>query len=182
MSGEAIKSTAITNLDAAPPVRATAGKGGSYNPVVYDASAHITTGMDNTSTYRMVRVPSNFIVKKVEAWLDAAGTTITGDIGIWYSSNANDEVGASVGKSGVLNQDHFASAVALAAIVTPTEYTFEAGTYLAADTAKELWNTTQSTLTADPGGFIDIVFALTSTSGSAADLNLRVTGAMPYTG
>jgi hypothetical protein len=180
MSGEAIKSTAVTNLDAAPPVRATSGKGGFYEPVMIEAIAHITTGMDNTSTYRLVRVPSNAIVKKVEAWLDAAGTTITGDFGIWYSSNPNDEVGKSVGLTGVIHQAHWAAAKAMAAIVTPTEITF--GTLLGADANKELWNTTGSGLTSDPGGFIDVVFALTSTSGSAADINVRVTYAMPYTG
>jgi len=73
-----------------------------------------------------------------------------------------------------INADHFASAVALAAVVTPTEYTFEAGTYLGADMELPLWNTASSGLSTDPGGFFDIVFTLTSTAGAAAIVNLEV--------
>lgn len=177
MTGESIKSTEVTNLDAVPPVRGTGGKGAAQKIVVVDATAHVTTGKDNTSTYRMIRIPPNASVKKVEAWLDAAGTTITGDIGIWYSDSTLDGTKAAV-QGLVINQDHFASAVALAAIVTPTEYTFEAGTYLGADTRNEVWEASGG-LSARPSGMIDIVFALTSTSGSAADVNLRVTYTVP---
>lgn len=183
MTTEIVKSTDITNRDATPPVRSTSGKHGAYSPVVQEGSAAIANGVTaaGASYYRLARIPSNAVVKKVEAWLDAAGTTITGDIGIYYSSQASDETGLSTGLTGVINSDHFASAVALAAVVTPTDYTFEAGTYLYADTQKEVWQASGG-LTADPGGEVDVVFTLTSTAGSAAVVNMRVTYTMPYIG
>ena len=181
MAGEQIKSTLITNLDATPPIRATAGMGGTYQPVTIDATCHITTGMDNTSTYKLVRIPSRAMVKKVELWLQAAGTTITGSLGVAYSDQPLDEVGQSIGNSGIITAAVWASALALAAVVVPTEYTFNfpAG-FVFADTNKELWNTTGVALTKDPGGFFDIVWSSTSTSGSAADIVLRLTYALPY--
>ena len=184
MATEIVKSTAITDLDASPAKRATSGKGGKGLVTIVDGSCHVTSGVTaaGASYYRLVRVPSNCIVKKVEMWLDAAGTTITGDIGLYYSDSPNLDgtSNANVAAAGTpINADHFGSAVALAAVVTPTEYTFEATTYLAADTRLELWNTASSGLTSDPGGFFDIVFTLTSTAGSAADVNLRAEIVLP---
>lgn len=176
MVTEAIKTTEITNLDATPPIRGTSGKGAVAREMVATGTAHVTSGKTAGSTYQMVRLPPNAVVKKVEAWLDAAGTTITGDIGIYYSTSTKD--GTLVANQGVvINADHFASAVALAAVVTPTEYTFEATTYLGADTRAEVWEATGG-LSARPAGMIDVVFTLTSTAGSAADVNFRVTYAV----
>ncbi len=182
MATEIIKSTAITNLDASPLVRNASGVGASFTPRMIHALAHVTSGVTaaGASYYRMARVRSDVRIKKVEMWLDAAGTTITGDIGIYYSDSPNlDGTSSANAAGGVINADHFASAVALAAVVTPTEYTFEATTYLGADCELPLWNTASSGLTVDPKGFFDIVFTLTSTAGSAADLNMRITYSDP---
>ena len=184
MATEKILSTEITALNASPPTRSTTGMGGPAVLRIADGSASITSGVTaaGASFYRLVRVPSRAIIKAVYAWLDAAGTTITGDIGIYYSNNPNFDGTKAVNVAAAdtaINADHFASAVALAAVVTPTEYTFEAGTFLSADTRLELWNTASSGLTSDPNGFFDIVFTLTSTAGSAAKVNLRVLWTMP---
>lgn len=183
MTTETVKSAAITSRDASPPVRTTAGKGGDYNPIMVDATVAVANGVTSPSKYLMARIPKNAFVKKVEAWLDAASTTITGDIGIYYSDDSRDENAITRGLAGtVINADHFASAVALAAVVTPTEYTFEATTYLGADTRDEVWKASGG-LSTDPGPtMVDIVFTTTATAGAAAVLNFRVTYTLPNVG
>jgi len=177
MATEIVKSTSITNLDATPPLRGTHGVSHRYGPTKAHGICAVTSGVTaaGASYYRLVRVRSNSKIKHVWAWLSASSTTITGDIGIYYSDAPNLDGTQSINSAGgVINADHFASAVALAAVVTPTEYTFEAGTYLGADMELPLWNTAASGLTTDPGGFFDIVFTLTSTAGAAAIVNLEV--------
>jgi hypothetical protein len=175
---EIVKSTAITNLDAVPPVRNQSGAGAKYTPQKVHAMAHVTSGVTaaGASYYRMVRLRSTARVKRILMWLDVAGTTITGDVGLYYSDSPNlDGTGVANAAGGVINVDHFAAAVALAAIVlVPLDVTREGTTYLGADMELPLWNTSASGLTSDPGGFFDIVFTLTSTAGSAADLNMEV--------
>lgn len=184
MGTEIVKSAAITSRNSSPPVRVTSGKGGDYVPVIVDATVAIASGITvgTSSYYRLVRIPKNAMVKKVEAWLDAASTTITGDIGLYYSDDARDENAITRGRAGtIINADHFASAVVLAAIVTPTEYTFEAGTFLGADTRAEVWAASGG-ISSDPGPtMFDVVFTPTSTTGAAAVLNVRVTYALPNT-
>lgn len=176
MATEIVKSTAITNLDATPPVRSSGGQGAGEFLIVNDGSCATTSGVlvDPNTYYRLVRIPSDAIVKKVEAWLDAAGTTITGDIGLYYSDDAPRDGSPAAHNGAIINADHFGSAVALASVVTPTDYTFEAGTYTGADTRKEVWNTTASGLSSNPRGFFDVVFTPTSTVGSSSTINLRV--------
>jgi len=184
MAGEQIKSTAITNLDAAPPVRATAGgPGGQYSPVMVDARVAVATAMDNTSTYKFFRIPSTALVKKLEIWVDVANTTLAFDVGVVYSDQPLDEVGISSGKTGtpMTDNDLFAAAYDAHAIVTPTEITFQSAEFTGADSDKPIWSVTDSTLTTDPGGFFDITAFSTSTSSGAAVVNMRLTYAMPYT-
>lgn len=177
MATEIVKSLAITNLDATPMVRNTTGKGGEGELRIVSGSATVTNGVTaaGASYYRLCRIPSNAKVKRVSMWLDAAGTTITGDIGLYYSDSLTDGTLTGQGNTGaVINADHFGSAVALAAIITPTEYTTEATTYLGVDLDLPVWNTSASGLTVDPGGFFDVAFTLTSTAGSGAQVNMRV--------
>lgn len=184
MAVETILSAQITGLNAVPPLRGTSGRGGHNALIRVDGLCAVTSGVTaaGASYYRMCRVPSIACIKSVKMWLDAAGTTITGDIGLYYSNSPNQDgtKAANVAAAATpINADHFASAVALAAVVTPTEYAFEAGTFLGADTRLPLWNTAASGLTSDPGGFFDIVFTLTSTAGSAAVLNMAVDYCLP---
>ncbi len=177
MATEIIKSTYITGLDATPPLRGRSGVGAVAAIQYVHAVAHVTSGVtaSGASYYRMVRVPSTVKVKRIQMWLDVSGTTITGDVGIYYSDAPNLDGTQNVNTGLVINADHFASAVALAAIVlVPLDVTREATTFLGADMELPLWNTASSGLTVDPGGFFDIVFTLTSTAGSAADLNMEV--------
>jgi hypothetical protein len=183
MAGETVKSSAITNLDAAPPIRATAGgPGGWYAPICADARVAFQTAMDNTSVYRLLRIPSEARVKKVEVWQDAANTTLAFDLGVYYSDQTLDMVGIGSGKTGVVMPDNdlFAAAYDAHAIVTPTEVTFQSAEFTGADSDKPIWSVADSALTNDPGGFFDITATFTSTSSGAGTLNCRVTYSLPY--
>lgn len=171
MTTEALKSTPITDWDASPVVRLAPGAGGHGRMRVGYGSVTATTGMASGSTYRMVRLKSNQVVVRLYAWLDASVTTFTCDIGVYYSTSTTDgtpaaHTGASV-STGL-----FGTAVALASIVTMTEYTTESGTYTAAKRIQPLWQA--GGLSADPGGYLDIVFGATATSSGAPVLNVLV--------
>lgn len=161
MTAEALKSTPITNLDASPPVRTTTGKGVPGVVQMADGTATATDTTTTGSTYRLCRIPSNAIVKQLWACLDTAVTTFTVDMGVYYPT-----VGAPPGvtPATALDADLFASAVALASIVVPTQYTMEAAAaaLIVADMFKPLWDL--AGLTSDPGCDLDIVFTTTATT------------------
>lgn len=185
MATEKILSAAITTANLGSLSRNTSGQGGLFMPRQGFGFCAVTSGVTaaGASFYRLVRVPRNVMMKRTWLWLDATSTTITGDLGIYYSnSNFDGTTPTNVAAADTpINADHFASAVALAAIVTPTDYTSEAGTYLGADRLLPLWSTASSGLTVDPGGMFDIVFTLTSTAGAAAVVNCLVEFALPGT-
>jgi hypothetical protein len=111
----ATKSTVITNLDATPPVRATAGKGGFG--ILHRAQGTITPAASQATSVlnRMVRIPSNAVVTRVSIIADAAATTLTGSVGLWYSDSAND--GTSILNQGnlvAISSAFFAATLAMA--------------------------------------------------------------------
>lgn len=165
MTTEALKSTPITNLDASPPVRPTSGRGGIGVLQIADGTVTASDLVTSGSTYRIVRIPSNAIIKSVWAHLDTAVTTFTADIGVYYPT-----VGAPPGVTvtTALDADLIASAVAFASIVTPTQYTDEAAAaaLIVADKFKPLWDL--AGLTSDPGCDLDIVLTNTATNDCAA--------------
>ena len=171
MTTEALKSTPITDWDASPVTRLSPGKGGESRMHMLDASVTATTGMASGSTYRMVRLGSRDIVKRLWMWLDAAVTTFTVDVGPYYSTSTADGT-PSAHTGAVIDQDFFASAVAMASIVTMTEYSTESATYTGAKRIQPLWQA--AGLSADPGGYIDIVATATATSSGAPVLNMLV--------
>jgi hypothetical protein len=166
MGTEALKSTPVTRLDATPPVRTTSGQGANGVLHHIDGTVTATTAMDAGSTYRLVRLPSNAIVKEVWACLDTAVTTFTADIGVYYSSGADTPPGTVAATA--IDADLFASAVAFAAIVVPTQYTHEAAAsaFAVADMFMPLWQA--AGLTSDPNCGLDIVFTATATTDCAA--------------
>jgi len=153
---EALKSTSVTNLDADPVVHNNAGKGAPGNLKVVDDYITPTTGAATGSTYQLVRVPSNAIVKQIffEAGAMTAGKF---NLSVYYSTSTTDGTAAS--KQGVIvpttGDSFFASDIDCAAAVTPTDVTNESGNYTLAKRSKELWDALA--LTSDPGGFFDIV-------------------------
>lgn len=95
----AVKSDIITNLDATPVVRTTGGRGAAS--MVRRLQSTITPAASQATSVlsRLVRIPSNAIVNKVAIVLDKAATTLTGNVGLWYS-DGND--GTSVINQGNL--------------------------------------------------------------------------------
>jgi hypothetical protein len=187
MTIESIKSAAITDFDALPPVFRDAGNGAVGMLRYVDGSAAITSGATATSTYQLVRLPPGAIVKSVMLWLDASSTTITGDLGVTFSTSATDGTpSADAPTSGVpvyanttthgsgtaSAQSFFAYALALAAVVTPTDYTNQATNMNGSARGKRLWDNLG--LTVPPAGAIDITWSGTSTAGAAAVINCSV--------
>lgn len=168
-----LKSTGITNLDAAPRVPNTAGRAGGVGRLVCvsDTLPAMTTGGTAGGIMRMIRVPSNCIVKKV-AWANAATVTVVDcDVGLYYSDVADGTSAANVAASGTaISAAFFASAVDMKTLVTAwTEITFESGTYTPTKAVQPLWQA--AGLSTDPGGFFDIAFTNTSTTNGAPVLS-----------
>lgn len=171
MTTEALKSTAITNMDALPPVRPTTGEGGAGILRHVDGVITTTTGKTSGSTYMVVRVPTNAKVKHVIAYLDAAVTTFTADIGVYYSSSSYDGTPSAIAGTAV-DADRFGSAIDLKSVITPTDYTNESTGYTGAKRLQPLWQACG--LSADPGGYFDIGFTNTATNSDAATAYLEV--------
>jgi len=161
-----LKSAPITNLDATPFIQNTAGVGavGEYNEI----SATITPlAADATgSTYQMVRVPSNAIVKSVRFASQAQGAG-TFDISAYYSDSTSD--GTAAANQGVVvpttGATFFADAIVCASAVALFEALGYGGASAGWDPSminSKLWAALG--LTADPGGYFDIVAVCTDTA------------------
>lgn len=153
------KSTSVTNLDAIPVTRPTAGEGapGRYKHVGDYATAPINTGAGGIVQF--VRIPSTAKVKEV--FLESAAQTQgTYDIGLYYSSSTVDGT-AAANQGVVLDADFFASAVSCASAVPKATQVNESGTYTVAKRNQPIWQA--AGLTSDPGGFFDVCATSTNT-------------------
>lgn len=86
----ATNSNIITHLDATPPTRDTYGGGGAGRLTRLVSTITPTASQATSVLNRLVRIPSNCCVHRVAVILDAAGTTITGNVGLWYSDSTTD--------------------------------------------------------------------------------------------
>lgn len=165
MATENLKTTAVTAAEATPPRRTNAGKGGAGLLRHIDGYLTATTAMEATSTYEMVIVPSEAIVKEVWAMLDTAVTTFTADLGVYYANTRDVPTDL---RGDVIDADLWGSAIVFAGIVIPTQYTHEAAAaaFAVADMQKELWDA--AGLSADPKCNLAIVLTLTASSDGAA--------------
>ena len=157
MATENLKSATVTNLDASPIVANTAGEGGAAGRVVV-SSDYSTASLSAsvTSTYRLVRVPSNCKIKNIffESEAQTAGTF---DIGLYYSSSTIDSSLAGVVVPSC--QTLFASAIDCSAVVR-TDCTNESTNYTLLKRNQPIWQA--AGLTTDPGGYFDIVATVVS--------------------
>jgi hypothetical protein len=132
----------------------------------------IALGDSPNSVLRTVRLPSRARISQILLLSDAGATEATADVGV-YRTAANG--GAAV------DIDHFASAVALDAVLTGTDITHEADPADAGagfgreDVAKPLWQSLG--FAADPQAFLDICFTLQTgaTGGGIVSLKVRWT-------
>lgn len=157
-----VKSTAITNLDASPPVRATAGQGGSgYLKNIGSGSVSFPDTSTTGDLYLMVRVPSNAVVKHLWLETSASNTTFALDVGIYYSDLASDETGPDMGdQATAYNASLVASNYDAHTLAAPVDLwsTKTTGTSITlAMRNQPLWQAASSGQTLDPGGFFDIV-------------------------
>jgi hypothetical protein len=159
MAVDHVKSTPITNLDASPVVQVTAGEGGaaplcsiSSGDVIGIASSFID------ATYQFVRIPSNCKVKQIIFDSQAQTTSGTIDIGLYYATDGEGNKPVALLAAAAIDQDFFAAAVSVIAASGPTDVTNQSTTYTPAKRNQPIWQAVG--LSADPGGFFDIVGTL----------------------
>lgn len=173
MTTEALKTTQITDLDAVPATKLTAGKGAKGNIAGITGFLTSTTGKTTGSTYRLARVPRNAVVKSILLDSAAQGSSTALDFGVYYSDDTDD--GTAVANQGLVvsgAQAFFASAVDVSSAVRATDITNESGTYTIDKHNKELWDACG--LSTDPGGFLDIVATSTATINTGALFGIDV--------
>lgn len=175
----ALKSTAITNLDATPILIASPGEGGWG--VSRRNEGYVTTlaGDATGSTYRLVRFPTNAKIKAVdfESAAQGAGTI---DLSVYYSDSTVD--GTAAAKQGLVipttGSQFFAAAINCASAVGITNETNQAGNNAINLRQKPMWSALG--LTSDPGGYFDLVAVVgaTAITTGAAILGAAVTFVM----
>jgi hypothetical protein len=173
MTTEALKSASITDADASPVVRESAGIGG--RGVQMQKGDYITTTSGKTvgSTYRLVRIKSTDVVKGL--WLETAamGGSSAADFGLYYSDTADGTSPANVAASATpISAAFFASAVSLVSALGKTDILNESGTYTVDKRNKPIWEA--AGLSSDPGGFFDIVATTTATITTGALMGISV--------
>ena len=153
---EALKSTSITNLDATPITRNTEGRGAAGRLRCISEYITPSSSAATGSTYQLVRIPTTAVVKQI-IWESDAMTAGKFNLSVYYSTSTND--GTVSSKQGVIvpttGDSFFASDIDCASAVTPTDKTNESGNYTLDLRNKHLWDALG--LSADPGGFFDIV-------------------------
>lgn len=160
-----VKSTAITNSDATPPVLNSANihKG---NLRESQGIASLTNGDNIGSTYRVARLRSSDRVSSIKFWAPDIGTTAAADLGLWDTAQNG---------GAVVDQDFFASAVSFATgPYVGVDVTFEAGAAGGdqANAEKRIWEALG--LSADPYKDYDLTWTLTAASDATAAVLTRV--------
>lgn len=130
-----------------------------------NGTVEAANGDSIASTYRLIRVGSNFVPTRLELAWDALGGSAAGDIGV-YQVSANG--------GAVVDADAFASAVSLVSAGAWTSELEEAAAADIAKIGKPLWE--RLGLTSDPGLAYDIVVTLTAASGAAGTISAQLTG------
>lgn len=163
MGTSALKSTAITNLDASPPVENTRGVGAAGSLQFIDGFVTAVAADAAGSTYKLVRVPSNAIIKRLSLASGAQGAGAI-NLSVYYSSSTTD--GTQPSLQGLIvpttGDQFFASDVNLASAVAPTDVTNESTNDTLDIRGKRLWDALG--LASDPGGFFDIVAVVHTTA------------------
>jgi hypothetical protein len=181
-----LDSPSITNLDALPPFTPTAGEGG--NGLIREVNDWVTPlSADSVgSTYRVVRIPTQAVVKQVKIW-SAIATAGAADIDVAFSDSTVD--GTTQTNQGLIVQvggsDNklFGAAQSLVALAAAgVDVTF-AGTYTQALKNLPMWAalavlmnaaTPGTGFTDDPGGFFDIVVKVTTAVTTGGILAVQV--------
>lgn len=173
MTTEALKSTSITNLDATPVVPNTAGKGGPGYIKAVTGYVTVSASMAAGSTYRLVRVPSTAVIKHIQFESQAQGAGKF-QLGVYYSDSTTDGTPQTVTPSTAISVKLFADDIDCASAVLPGDKTFyTGGGYTPDKRVQPLWQA--AGLSADPGGFLDIVATVHTTDVTTGTGKLAVT-------
>lgn len=159
MAVDHVKSTFVTNLDAGTANSAGAGAPDYMRTVDGYATAVASSSAD--STYQLVRIPSNANVKSIifESEAQTAGKF---DLGLYYATDGTGGHATSLLAAAAIDQDFFAAVIDCASAVTPTEVVNQSGNYTLDKRTQPIWQAVG--LSADPGGFLDIVATVKTTA------------------
>jgi hypothetical protein len=173
MAVDHVKSTVITNLDATPAVRATAGEGGPAPYKTVDGYATAVASSSAGATYQLVRVPSNAKIKSVVFESEAQGAGAF-DIGVYYATDGEGGQPTSLLLAATINAALFGAAISCASAVLPTEQAGAGTGYTLDKRSQPLWQA--AGLSTDPGGFFDIcaVVKTTAVTTGTGKLGIRV--------
>ena len=191
MTTEALKSTAITNLDATPVVAASAGEGAPGMLRAIDDAVDTTTAGGVGSTYRMARFPVEAKIKRVLAYIGDVDSNATatwkGDYNVAFSDSTVD--GTSPSYQGLIPTSALTGATTSVssysspnllfgqkvasnsgAVQAVDDLTFN-GTFLPADRQNPLWNyfgfQNAQGNAQSPGGFFDILVYVSAAAATA---------------
>lgn len=169
MATSHLKSTAITNLDASPIVANTAGEGAAGR--LHSISGFVTALAADAAgtTYQLVRVRSNVVVKQVLFESEAQGAGKV-QLSVYYSDSTTD--GTQVANQGIVvptsGAGFFSDDIDCTSAVAQGDKTSSgtsgtgANGYTLDKRNKHLWDALG--LTTDPGGFFDIVAVVHTTA------------------
>jgi hypothetical protein len=175
MAADTLKSLSITNLDTLPVLENSAGVGApSPAKIINDYVTPTVAGLASTaSLYRVLRVPMNCRLKGLQLIADSALDSSTGlvlNVGAYYSDSTVD--GTPLALQGTLiSANCFSSANAgfKSSAVGPVD---ALGAFGAVKRNQPLWLALG--LASNPGGFIDIVVAVSVVATTAASAPLTV--------
>lgn len=177
MAADTVKSASITSLDAAAQSLSaplTEGLGAAGRLVNHSDYALASSGglASTSSTYKMLRLPTQCILKSLVAYTKSGLDSSTGlklDVGAYYSDSVNDGTPVSL-QGTAISVNCFMAATAFGQSAAGSR--ISALTNIDANLINApLWQ--QVGLSSDPGGYIDIVVAVqTVVSGSATAGNI----------
>lgn len=153
-------SDTVTNLVAVPAVMNSVSVQGGRVRRVISTIAVGTGDIDDDDIIVMARVPSNAVISSIKLFnddLDSHTTpTLKTDIGLYKPDGT------------VVDRDAYASQITTlqAANTTGVECAFEARNIN--ECANKVWQDGDATLTADPGGFLDIALTIETVAATAA--------------
>lgn len=169
-----LKSPAITALDAAPPlVPLTEGIYGMARLKEVDGYVTAVAADAALSTYQLCRVPTNAVLKSLVFGSDAQGAGQV-QLGLYYSDSTVDGTPAAVQGTVVSGQVAcFHAGINMAAAVASFEVL--GPVFKGAQMQKRLWDA--AGLSADPGGYFDIVATVNTTAVTTGtgEIRLRAT-------
>ncbi len=156
------KSTAVTNADATQPRVVTPSylAGGSLKVSI--GTVEVAAADDDTSVYRMVRVPANAVIHRIEVLNDAITGGTSYDIGV-YQTAINGGAVVSATKFGTVIDMSSARALPLDAMFEALDIS---------STENRLWELLS--LTSDPMRDYDLCYTANTVGTGAGTLVMRV--------